>query len=140
MKVLVHLAGHEVGVNRNPEVFGIQGKRRTVTKRIPEGTGIGGSLKLAYPSYTYEGAEPGFAEHDLDEYNKIAARLAWSRSLDCVRKAFRAEVDLEKVWEQHVERESYSRKALYGLLSCGKSSSRLVTPTRPWPPWWKYHT
>jgi hypothetical protein len=123
MKVLVHLAGHEIDVNRNREVLGIQGKRRKTTKTIPAGTGIGGSLKLAYPSYTYEGAEPGFAEHDLDEYNKIAAGLAWSRSLDCVRKAFRAEVDLEKVWEQHVERESYSRNTLNMLLSCEKSNS-----------------
>lgn len=107
MKVLVHLAGHEVGVNRNPEVLGIQGKRRTVTKTIPDGTGVGGKLKLAYPSYTYEGAEPGFAEHDLEEYDKVSARLAWSRSLDTVRKAFRAEVDLEKVWEEHLERECW---------------------------------
>jgi len=106
MKALVHLAGHEIDVSRSREVLGIRGKKRIVRKTIDKGTGIGKSLKLAYPSYTYEGAEPGFAEHDLDEYNKVAARLAWSRSLDCVRKAFRTEVDLEKVWDQHVERES----------------------------------
>ena len=121
MKVLVHLAGHEIGVNRNREVLGIQGKRRTVTKTIPEGTGIGGSLELAYPSYTYEGAEPGFAEHDLDEYNKVAAGLAWSRSLDCVRKAFRAEVNLEKVWEQHVERKFYKPKRIEQVTKLRKS-------------------
>lgn len=103
MRVLVHLAGQEVGVNRNPEVLGIQAKRRTITKRIPEGTGVGGMLKLAYPSYTYENVEPGFAEHDLEEYDKVSARLAWTRSLDTVRKAFRAEVNLEKVWDDHVD-------------------------------------
>jgi hypothetical protein len=101
LKVLVHLAGGTVGVTRNAEVLGLQGKRRTVTKDIPAGTGTGGLLKLAYPSYTYDGVEPGFAEHDLDEYNQLAERMAWSRSLDCVRKAFKAEVDLEKVWEEH---------------------------------------
>jgi dienelactone hydrolase len=106
IKVLVHLAGHSVGVTRNPEVLGIQGKRRTVTKTIPHGTGTGGSLrKLAYPSYTYEGAEPGFAEHDLEEYRRVEARLAWSRSLKTLRDAFGAEVDLERVWEDHVERK-----------------------------------
>jgi hypothetical protein len=105
MKVLVHLAGEEIGVTQTKEVLGIQGKRRTVTRQLPRGTIPGGRLKLAYPSYSYEGAEPGFAEHDLEEYNKIAARLSWGRSLDTVRKGFKVEVDLEGVWEEHTERE-----------------------------------
>jgi hypothetical protein len=104
MKVLVHLAGEEVGVTRTQEVLGIQGKRKTVRKSIPEGTGTSGFIKkLAYPSYTYDGVEPGFAEHDLEEYDKVASRIAWTRSLDMVRKAFHAEVDLEKIWDNHVE-------------------------------------
>lgn len=103
MKVLVHLAGGEVGVTRNPEMLGIQGKRRTVTKRIPEGTGTGGLLKLAYPSYTYDGVEPGFAEWDLDEWDKSAERLAWTRSLDVLRKAFGTEVPMEALWEEHLK-------------------------------------
>jgi hypothetical protein len=102
IKVLVHLAGTEVGVSRTHEVLGLQGKRRTTPKKIPSGTGTGGLLKLAYPSYTYDDVEPGFAEQDLDEYNKTAERLAWSRSLDCIRKAFKSEVDLERVWEDHL--------------------------------------
>jgi len=105
MKVLVHLVGEEIDVNRTPELLGIQAKRRTVTRTIPKGTVPGGRLKLAYPSYYYEGVEPGFAEHDLEEYDKIAARLSWSRSLDTVRKGFKVEVDLEKVWEEHTERK-----------------------------------
>lgn len=108
IKVLVHLAGSEIGVTRNPEVLGIQGKRRTVQRQVPRGTIPGGRVDLAYPSYSYEGAEPGFAEHDLEEYNKIAARLSWGRSLDSVRKAFKVEADLEKVWEKHTERKSVS--------------------------------
>ncbi|KAF2405481.1 NTF2-like protein [Trichodelitschia bisporula] len=111
MKTLVHLAGEEVGVTRAHEVLGIQGKRRTTTKKIPSGTGTGGKLKLAYPSYTYTGVAPGFAEHDLEEYDKVADRLAWSRSLDCLRKAFKTEVDLESVWEEHVELEFMTRDA-----------------------------
>jgi hypothetical protein len=105
LKVLVHLAGGTVGVTRNAEFLGLQGKRRTVTKNIPAGTGTGGLLKLAYPSYTYDDVEPGFAEHDLEEYDKLAERIAWSRSLDTVRKAFKSEVDLEKVWEDHLNRK-----------------------------------
>lgn len=106
VKLCVHLAGSEVGVNRNPEVLGIQGKRRTVTRKLPKGTGTGGLLDLAYPSYKYEGVEPGFAERDLEEYDKVSARLSWGRSLDAVRKAFKAEVNLEKIWEEHTERAS----------------------------------
>ncbi|KAF2433443.1 dienelactone hydrolase-like protein [Tothia fuscella] len=109
-RVLVHLAGEEVGVTRTQELLGIQGKRKTVRKSIPEGVGISGFIKkLAYPSYAYEGVEPGFAEWDLEEFDKVASRIAWTRSLDAVRKGFRAEVDIEKVWDEHVELEFVTR-------------------------------
>lgn len=55
----------------------------------------------AFPSYTYSGVDVGFAEHDLDTFNKVAASLAWSRTLGVLRKAFKVEADLEKVWTQH---------------------------------------
>jgi hypothetical protein len=55
--------------------------------------------------YTYENVDVGFAEHDLDEYDAVADALAWSRSLSMVRRGFGAEVDLERVWEENVERE-----------------------------------
>jgi hypothetical protein len=51
--------------------------------------------------YTYEGVVPGFAERDLEEYDRIAAELAWSRTLGVLRAAFRIEADLERVWEEH---------------------------------------
>lgn len=110
MRVLVHLAGEEVGVTRTSEILGIQGKRKTVRKSIPEGVGTSGFIKkLAYPAYAYESVEPGFAEHDLEEFDKVAWGLAWTRSLDAVRKGFRAEVNIERVWDDHVERESAPR-------------------------------
>ena len=112
-RVLVHLAegtsGNEstVGVTRRPEVLGIQGKRRTVQKRITPGIGAGGLQdRIVYPVFTYEGVEPGFAEHDLDEYDAVADAIAWSRSLSMVRRGFSAEVDLERVWEENEERTS----------------------------------
>jgi hypothetical protein len=109
-RVIVHLAqgtgGNEetVGVTRRPEVLGIQGKRRTVQKRITAGIGAGSQqTKVTYPIFTYEGVDPGFAEHDLDEYDAVADAVAWSRSLSTVRTGFGAEVNLEKVWDENEE-------------------------------------
>jgi hypothetical protein len=109
-RVLVHLAlgtGQEestVGVSRRNEALGIQGKRRTVQKRITPGLGTGGlQSKIEYPVFTYEGVDAGFAEHDLDEYDAVADALAWSRSLSMVRRGFGAEVDLERVVEENNE-------------------------------------
>jgi hypothetical protein len=94
-----------VGVTRRPEILGIQGRRRTVQKRITPGIGAGGlQSKIAYPVFSYEGVDAGFAEHDLDEYDAVADALAWSRSLSMVRRGFGAEVDLERVWEENEER------------------------------------
>lgn len=87
INVLVHLAGGEVGLVKHSQMAGIQGKRRVVKRVLDPGIGAGKINKLAYPSYTYN-AEPGFAEHDIDEYEKISADLAWSRSLAAARKAF----------------------------------------------------
>lgn len=116
-RVLVHLAQGTnpseatIGVTRRPEVLGIQGKRRTVQKRITPGIGAGGlQSKLEYPMYTYEGVDVGFAEHDLDEYDAVADALAWSRSLSIVRRGFGAEVDLERVWEENEEQKYHARK------------------------------
>jgi hypothetical protein len=65
----------------------------------------------SFRSYTYLGAQPGFAEQDLDEYNKVAASLAWSRTLATLRKAFKIEVDLEQIWEEHVALEFATKDA-----------------------------
>jgi hypothetical protein len=54
--------------------------------------------------YTYEGVLLGFAERDLEEYDRIAAELAWSRTLGVLRAAFGIEADLERVWEEHQDR------------------------------------
>lgn len=111
--VLVHFAGASpsVGVTTTPVMLGLQGKRKTVKRKLPEGFGAGGIGELAYPSYVYEDAEPGFAEHDVQEYDKVASRLSWSRSLSTVRKAFGIEIDIERVWEEHVELEFATKDA-----------------------------
>ena len=57
--------------------------------------------------YSYPDVEAGFAEEDLDQYDKVSASLAWSRSLATLRKGFDIEVDLEKIWDDHVACESF---------------------------------
>ncbi|KAK1969270.1 dienelactone hydrolase [Colletotrichum sublineola] len=109
ISALVHLAaGEEIGITKQTQMVGIQGRRRTTRKKVEAGMGTGGTLRLAYKTYTYD-AEPGFAEHDLDEYNKVAAELAWSRSLGAARKAFNNHADLELVLEENVQGKFFTR-------------------------------
>ncbi|CZT14190.1 related to dienelactone hydrolase and related enzymes [Ramularia collo-cygni] len=71
----------------------------------------------AFPSYTYQGTLPGFAEFDLEEYDKIAASLSWTRSLTTIRKAFQVELDkgLQSAKDAHVS-QICSRHDLAGAL------------------------
>jgi hypothetical protein len=93
-------------VAKRPEVLGLQGKRKIIQKKVTPGIGVGGlQVGIEYPVFTYEGVDPGFAEHDLDEYDAVADAVAWSRSLSMVRRGFGAEVELERVWEDNVQRK-----------------------------------
>lgn len=67
---------------------------------------IAGTQQMApkFPSYSYPNAKLGFAEVNLDTYDRLSATLAWTRTLAAVRKGFGIEVDLEKVWEKHLQR------------------------------------
>lgn len=104
VRVVVHLAGSTVGVRRHPEVLGIQSnKTKTVRKQIEPGAGYGGCLKLGFKTYTYPSCTPGFAEHDVDEYDAVNERLAFSRSLAVVKRAFRIEEDLEMARDELVD-------------------------------------
>ncbi|KAI1499237.1 dienelactone hydrolase [Biscogniauxia marginata] len=126
IRVLVHLAskgGDEIDVVSHSQMIGIQGKRRVTRRQLDRGLGPGRTLKMAYPCYSYD-VEPGFAEHDLDEYEKVSAELAWSRSLAAVRKAFRWDVDVEGVLEQNAEGKFYSRHL-------GQTMSTYTTQTSP---------
>jgi hypothetical protein len=103
VQILVHLAGGEVDVRKTSEVLGIQGKRKSVRKRIDPGAGHGQTLELAYEAYTYSGVEPGFAEHDLDEYDAVADGVAFTRSISTVRKGFRIENKIEAVRDRQTQ-------------------------------------
>ena len=65
--------------------------------------------------YVYPDVQPGFAEEDLDMFHKVSANLAWSRTLATLRKGLEIEVDLERIWENHTEREALIRVAV-GLI------------------------
>ncbi|KAK5080927.1 hypothetical protein LTR05_008243 [Lithohypha guttulata] len=52
-------------------------------------------------NYRYPGTQSGFAESDLEEYDKPAARVAWSRTLATLRRGFGIDPDLESVWDYH---------------------------------------
>ena len=62
--------------------------------------------------YVYPEVQPGFAEEDLDKFDKVSTNLAWSRTLATLRKGFEMEVDLERIWENHTEREALLRVAV----------------------------
>lgn len=53
-------------------------------------------------NYRYPDTQSGFAESDLEEFNKSAARVAWSRTLTILRKGFNVEADLEAAWSYHL--------------------------------------
>ncbi|KAI2468462.1 NTF2-like protein [Annulohypoxylon bovei var. microspora] len=125
--VLVHLAsGEAVGIVKQTQMVGIQGKKRIVKRTIDRGMGAGGVLQMSYPSYTYD-ATPGFAEHDLEEFDRVSAELSWSRSLTTVSRAFRKDVDLEKVLEQNVESKFYTRNLQQTLSTYSSHKNPHVT-------------
>lgn len=103
LRVLTHLAGSTVDVTTVPTALGLQGKKRRRTRQIDPGIGTGERLSIGFPTYTYEYVQPGFAEHDLDEYDRLASELAWTRSLHVLRRGFGKDLDLEGRWEEHQE-------------------------------------
>ncbi|KAK8242753.1 carboxymethylenebutenolidase [Phyllosticta capitalensis] len=62
-------------------------------------------------SYWYRGTTVSFAEADLDEFEPVSAGLAWSRTLGCVRRGLNINVDLESVWEEHLQYKFSSKDA-----------------------------
>jgi hypothetical protein len=106
IRVLVHLAGNEIGVQHHPEVLGIQGKAKTTKKRIDPGAGYGECLNISFQAYTYAGVQSGFAERDLEEFDPVAEGVAFTRSLATVRKGFRVEPTFEHTRDEMVDFEA----------------------------------
>lgn len=105
-------------------MVGIQGKKHTRRRTISRGLGTGGKLNLAYPSYTYD-AQPGFAEHDMEEYDGISADLAWSRSLAMARRVFGINPDLEVALDNNVQSELLRRSTSH-VRNCQTNIGRQI--------------
>lgn len=134
LQVLVHLAGQTVDVLVQPVALGLQGKKRRQTRPLNPGVGTGERLDLGYPTFTYDNAEPGFAETDLEEYDHLSADLAFTRTLKALRKGYSRDPDLERRWEDHVEGESRSISCRLNMLINLQPSSSRPTLKRLWMP------
>lgn len=69
------------------------------------------NIGTRHPSYTYPDTAAGFAERDSEQHDKIGARLAWTRTLGLMRRAFGINVDLEAIWENHTALEFAAKDA-----------------------------
>lgn len=104
IRVVAHLVGAQIQIQHHPEVLGIQTtKPKPVTKRLDAGAGYGEPLGLAFKAYTYSGIHEGFAERDLDGYDAVAEALAFTRSLEVMRRAFRWETEVDRSRDQLVD-------------------------------------
>ncbi|RAL13329.1 uncharacterized protein BO97DRAFT_388432 [Aspergillus homomorphus CBS 101889] len=130
MRVLVHLANQTVNVHYPPTKTGHKGT--VVRKQVGPGLGTGDRLALGYPAFSYVGALPGFAEHDLEEYSRIPAQLAWSRTLTALQRGFKKEVDLETVWDNMQEARYFSTNTS-SLLPSPSPNTETDTDTPPPP-------
>ncbi|PPJ59698.1 hypothetical protein CBER1_09032 [Cercospora berteroae] len=54
-------------------------------------------------SYHYKNALVGFAERDLDTWDGVAGGLSWTRTIGCLRRGFKKEIDLEPFREGYVD-------------------------------------
>lgn len=103
VRILTHLAGEVIDVITTPTVLGLQGKKKRSTRQIDPGIGVGEQLEIGHRAYTYSESEPGFAEVDQEEYNRLDADLAFTRSLEVLRRAYGQDRDLEQAWEEHLQ-------------------------------------
>lgn len=81
-------------------------------------------------SFLYTNAAVGFAEGNRDQYDKINARLAWSRSLSCLRRGFAMDVDIDSVWENHLSLEFSAKDADAAMATVSNDKPYInVVPT-----------
>ncbi|EEQ31858.1 hypothetical protein McanMca71_007807 [Microsporum canis] len=74
--------------------------------------------------YAYAHSEVGFAQHDSPQYDPVTARLAWTRTVACLREGFEMKADLEPVWERHLLMK-YASKDLEGTLDSYADGARI---------------
>ncbi|MBN9021215.1 MAG: nuclear transport factor 2 family protein [Rhizobiales bacterium] len=64
----------------------------------------------AVEAFHYRGAAPGFAEAG-ETFDKSAFNLAYTRSLEMLRRVLGPRYDLDKIWDRHTELEFATRAA-----------------------------
>ncbi|EFQ99004.1 dienelactone hydrolase [Nannizzia gypsea CBS 118893] len=80
--------------------------------------------------YVYAHSKVGFAQHDLPQYDPVTARLAWSRTVSCLRQGFEMTPDIEPTWERHLLMK-YASKDLEGTLDSYADGAHInYVPTR----------
>ncbi|KAJ5887436.1 hypothetical protein N7495_007477 [Penicillium taxi] len=128
LRVVVHLVGTQVQVVTYPTTLGLQGRQRRRTRHLDPGIGTSERLNWAYPAYTYW-AESGFAEENVDAYNHLSASLAWTRTLQALRKGFSrdADGDLEKLVDKHQEAKYFKKNVSRTLDTYDQVTPAVVT-------------
>ncbi|TKX24520.1 hypothetical protein C1H76_3128 [Elsinoe australis] len=138
VSIIMHLcANSTISVSKRPEVLGLQGsKTRNIQRRVESGAGLGGEIELGKKgvdgekvrTYVYEGVKPGFAEGDVDEYDSVGKEMAFSRSLDLVRKAFGTPpIDLEGIKDEFID--EVARNPVRACQDLPTDASRINLPT-----------
>ena len=84
--------------------------------------------------YRYEKCKSGFAEPSAPNYEGVEADLAWSRSLLCLRKAFKKDVNIEPVvqaaWDAKYEDDVPERGSMAVVQNMTQNSPHLtIFPT-----------
>lgn len=75
-------------------------------------------------SYHYKNALVGFAERDLDTWDGVAGALSWTRTIGCLRRGFKKEVDLEPMKESYSD-QVFGKKSAEGVGKMMVPVSRL---------------
>lgn len=87
------------------------------------------NLDPPYHVYNYPAAKEGFAETDIDEYDRISADLAWSRALELVRRSMSHHVELEDVWERNLTAKFVDRDLHATMATMTKRPTVNFVPT-----------
>ncbi|KAL4942074.1 hypothetical protein BDV06DRAFT_193061 [Aspergillus oleicola] len=130
VRMLTHLAGDVIDVTTTPTMLGLQGKKKRTSRQINPGIGTGEQFDIGHRAFTYSSSQPGFAEVDLDEYNRLDADLAFTRTLEVLRRAYGQDRDLEKPWEEHLQGKFFTMN----LTDTTKHYTKLLTPTVTYTP------
>ncbi|OAX84949.1 hypothetical protein ACJ72_00674 [Emergomyces africanus] len=79
--------------------------------------------------HTYVHATTGFAELDSPAYDEISARLAWSRTLACLRQGFQIYRDIEPLRERNINMIYAAKDARGAIQTMTEDSYVNFVPT-----------